>query len=451
MLILSVECYFKDELQLAHPVIASCILIALCLHFFSHISCVQSSFVLECMAHLVEVTLLSSMGIIAKDMKIVISCIPHDIWMALMYLELIPVTKGYICCPQCYKLHQEDTVLMECDYVEFPQTTMDVLVEGAASICGARLLGTRRRKCKNTSSTSLKPLKPLKCVVFQTLESWIVQLLASPHLCEILIQDLSLDPQLQTDIWDLPFLSKFCGPNGKKFYPPPAGSTHLIFTLNVDAFNPFHNKQAGKIALSTIILLCCLNLPAAIWYKKENMCVISIIPGPKSPSKGQINHVLNPLINELLCFWEPGIFFTWMHKCPNGMLVQAAVILLVCDLVSICQVTGQAPYSSNCNFCGYCYMSKDNIDDINDANWGLRTKEKHMDATYAWLNAGTMRERQRLYDQHGIRWSALNQLPYWDPIHMATVDSMHALFLGLLHHHICQVWGMDVSAKDGDG
>ena len=74
-----------------------------------------------------------------------------------------------------------------------------------------------------------------------------------------------------------------------------------------------------------------------------------------------------------------------------------------------------------------------------------------MDAAYAWLNAGTMRERQRLYDQHGIRWSALNQLPYWDPIHMATVDSMHALFLGLLHHHICQVWGMDVSAKDGDG
>ena len=82
-------------------------------------------------------------------------------------------------------------------------------------------------------------------------------------------------------------------------------------------------------------------------------------------------------------------------------------------------------------------MSKDNIDDIDDANWGLRTKEKHMDAAYAWLNAGTMRERQRLYDQHGIRWSALNQLPYWDPIHMATVDSMHALFLGLLHHHIC--------------
>ncbi|TDL13162.1 hypothetical protein BD410DRAFT_735657, partial [Rickenella mellea] len=52
---------------------------------------------------------------------------------------------------------------------------------------------------------------------------------------------------------------------------------------------------------------------------------------------------------------------------------------------------------------------------------------------------------------HGLRWSELLRLPYWDPIKFTVVDTMHALFLGNLKRHCRQIFGMDVKIADGDG
>ena len=52
-----------------------------------------------------------------------------------------------------------------------------------------------------------------------------------------------------------------------------------------------------------------------------------------------------------------------------------------------------------------------------------------------------------MFGEHGLRWSELLRLPYWDPTRYTLLDAMHNLFLGELHHHCLTLWGM----KTADG
>ena len=44
---------------------------------------------------------------------------------------------------------------------------------------------------------------------------------------------------------------------------------------------------------------------------------------------------------------------------------------------------------------------------------------------------------------HGIRWSALMRLPYFDIVRFVVIDGMHNLFLGLIKDHFRQILGLD--------
>ena len=48
-----------------------------------------------------------------------------------------------------------------------------------------------------------------------------------------------------------------------------------------------------------VIYLALVNLPREIRFRKENVIIIGVIPGPKEP-KGNINFLLKPLVDELL-------------------------------------------------------------------------------------------------------------------------------------------------------
>jgi hypothetical protein len=40
-----------------------------------------------------------------------------------------------------------------------------------------------------------------------------------------------------------------------------------------------------------------------------------------------------------------------------------------------------------------------------------------------------------MFQAHGVRWSELWRLPYWDPTRQLVVDPMHCLFLNLVKYH----------------
>ncbi|KAL7284382.1 hypothetical protein ACG7TL_001672 [Trametes sanguinea] len=242
-----------------------------------------------------------------------------------------------------------------------------------------------------------------------------------------------------------PAFCHFRGPDGKLFSSQSGGAVHLVFGLSVDWLNPRRNKQAGKSCSVGAVYLVCYNLPPKIRFKPENICLIGVIPGPSEPSLHQVNHFLRPLVDELLVLWHSGVYVsqTALHK--SGHLVRGAVIPLICDLPALRKTAGFMGHSSKC-FCLCCLLKRLEINNL-DCPWPSRTWKEHLEIATSWKDAATEAECRIIVKEHGICWSELLRLPYWDPTRYAVIDTMHNLFLGELRHHCINIWGIDVKDK----
>ncbi|KIJ31782.1 hypothetical protein M422DRAFT_97456, partial [Sphaerobolus stellatus SS14] len=99
--------------------------------------------------------------------------------------------------------------------------------------------------------------------------------------------------------------------------------------------------------------------------------------------------------------------------------------------------------SSQCILCGMIH--KDVVAGclLDPQAWQRVTLKQYLDKAQKWKNAKTLNERETLYKKIGIRWSPLLRLPYWNPVKLAVVDPMHALFLNLVKIHFRETYGMD--------
>jgi hypothetical protein len=251
------------------------------------------------------------------------------------------------------------------------------------------------------------------------------------------------------DIWDAPEFKKF-QLNGRPFREASEDEGRYIFSLAVDGFNPFYAKEAKATVSSTGIYMVMMNLPPSHRYRPENMYLVGIVPGPSKPSIEEMNHSLALLVDDLEIFWDPGVFLTRTAKYKTGRSVKAVLIPLVCDMLAARQVAGFGSATSEF-FCTCCKLRIQDIENINKASWPKRDWEEHKVHAAAWKAATSPEERENLFKQHGIRWSELLRLPYWNAILFTVIDSMHVLYLGLFQTHCRQVWGIDVDLQGGDG
>ena len=90
------------------------------------------------------------------------------------------------------------------------------------------------------------------------------------------------------------------------------------------------------------------------------------------------------------------------------------------------------------------------MEDFDPVAWPKRDLLEHKAHAEAWRDAQSEAERELIFQEHGIRWTELLRLPYWDPIKFTAIDSMHNLYLGIVKTHFRDVWGMDVDVEDGD-
>ncbi|OAD69739.1 hypothetical protein PHYBLDRAFT_102468, partial [Phycomyces blakesleeanus NRRL 1555(-)] len=167
------------------------------------------------------------------------------------------------------------------------------------------------------------------------------------------------------------------------------------------------------------------NLPRSEWYKKENVVLVGLMPGPKKAKTSEINHYLHPLAVELNQLYDGVVMPT--VQCPSGTLVRAALLLVACDIPAACKTCGFTSHSSTC-VCNKCNRQFHHLPDSNAVDysgfWVPRTDAKNC------CDANSDAQRKRLERENGVQWSELHDLVYFNLVECTVIDPMHNLYLG---------------------
>ncbi|POW15189.1 hypothetical protein PSTT_02327 [Puccinia striiformis] len=354
--------------------------------------------------------------------------LPKTINTVLSYLSIQPCFTEKICCPSCFCLYE---IGQQPDKCEFKSTSR-------SATCGQPLKSSSLQK---GGGTDYDPA----IFVTQSLIDWLRKFLHRPGMEDLL--DQSLHPSSSdkmSDIWDASAWKGYKDANGSSFTKQ---SGNLVFSLNVDWFNPLGNKLAGKkISLGTIAMTC-YNLPPHLRTRPENMFLAGLMPGPKEPSLEQINHLLGPLVAELEDLWK-GVLISSTPRHPlYGRIVRVRLGPIICDLPAIRKVLGFAGHSAKNHLCSYCLVRKDTINGADLASFKSRENSKQKQHALRWKKADTHAERKQIVKKYGVRFSILWNLPYLNLVTHGIVEPMHNIFLGLLKHHGQSLLGLKKVAK----
>jgi len=409
------------------PLTLACYALTAVLHLMCGLSLDDCRFFLPCIEMIVY---MSSPGSTERRLE----GFPRDPRTVLTALKLKPDVQAFACCQKCFALYASDGEVP--DLCSFKETT-------TSKPCCEPLFCVKRVGDK-TQNVFVREY------FHQILKIWLGKLLCRPGVEGLLDRDVfaGSSGDFGADIFSGDVLRHFSASDGSTFLPSRPSEGRYIFGLSVDAFNPFLNKQAGKKASTTAVYMVLLNLPPSVRYKVENMYLAGVVPGPREPSLTQINHLLRPLINELLEFWDPGVWYTRTPSCASGKLVRAALVPLICDLKAARQVMGHGSHSAK-KFCSICSISWEQRNEISEASRIPVPAERFREYALEWKMARSQSERDKTFKKHGIRWSVLLDLPYWDPPRFTIVDSMHTILLGHLHRHCSIIWGMNATHGDG--
>ena len=447
--------YVSARTLIMEPLTCACFLFVSFLHLVANVSRRNCNVALATIIHLLRLSLQQSDH---PESMAILQSIPRDIRTVVHSLGIEPKTQAFVCCPKCFCTYSFD---MEPDGRPDPIAGGDaesdtapemIIAEHVPQFCSFRrtqddLPCSERLRDSNASKDILT-----RQFIYQDLHHWIGRMYARPDVEEYFDKypDKSIDGKVMHDIWDGSILQNFNGPDGQPFMQPSRNEGRLIFGLNVDGFNAHGTSNSGKALSIGGMYMVCFNLPPELRYSAENVYLVGIIPGPDEPSTSEVNHVLRPLIDGLLVLWQEGIYLSRTTKHIHGRLIQAALVPLICDLPAARRVSGLGAHSFRL-FCSECKLTQLKINELDSSKWEGRTREEHCQHANAWRNAKTPLEQKKLFQKHGIRWSELLRLPYWDPTKHIVIDSMHGFYLRMFNRHIREIWGMKVTLKDGNG
>ena len=113
--------------------------------------------------------------------------------------------------------------------------------------------------------------------------------------------------------------------------------------MNIDWFQPFKHTTYSIGA----IYIAVMNLPRDIRYKRENVLLCGLLPGPSEPAS--MNSFLEPLVAELLDFWKG------VEIVVNGgtKVIKGALFCVACDIPAGRKVCGLPGHSAHygCSKC----------------------------------------------------------------------------------------------------
>jgi len=361
--------------------------------------------------------------------------IPRTLDTALNKFHLECQTTLYAVCPKCNcnyppVLDADDTPVYPqiCTNLPFPDS----------EICGTKLLDGD------------EPSKPLKTFLYHSFHDWLAGLLARADLEQIMdktcddrmasIRSGNVAPAYVADIVEGEYVSTFKGPEPDRlFIDRPGTEGRYLFVVNFDFFTPERKTVRGADASCGILSAACANLPLNIRYKPENMYIGGIVPD--HPNGTEINHFARPLVDDMSVSWERGVHYSQTANHPEGRDTRSAIVCGVCDLPGARQFSATANFNSH-NYCTRCNchdLATRGRTDTDSADWKPKDPTDQRQKAEAWRDASSKTEQERLFQDHGFRWSPLWRLPYWDPARMLVVDTMHCLFEGVAQYHFREV------------
>ena len=350
----------------------------------------------------------------SRDVEALYQHFPTSLFLARkMQLENCNFFK-FVVCPKCHSTYRYDDCIAKdgitkCTYVRFPrhpQKRMRVP-------CNISLL-----KSIKTSSEKRISL-PLKVFCNQSLVQSIKQLVLQPGMLDLLNQwkARSISCGVMADIYDGSVWKSFLTVNGKEFLLSRYGFGLLI---NVDWFQPYKHVQCSVGA----IYIAILNFPRHLRYRRENMILIGVIPGPHEPSL-HINSFIEPLVKELLKLWK-GIE---MRTMEGTQVVRAVLLCNSSDIPETRKVGGFVGHGAS-KGCSRCLKSfacasfsdKPNYSGFNYSAWPKRSLEQHQIKGMDWKHAKTQVERHKIERESGFRFTELLRLSYFDSSRFSVID-----------------------------
>ncbi|POV96510.1 hypothetical protein PSTT_15600 [Puccinia striiformis] len=286
--------------------------------------------------------------------------------------------------------------------------------------------------------------RPLKGFCYQKLKDWLRTKLLCPRFEDLVDAPLRYSRQdgVLRDLWDGSVWNTLKLPSTNS-EPYTSTSGNLVFSLYVDWFNPHGNKIGGKCLEAGAITLVCLNLPPAERYLEQNIFLFGITPG--QPPADHIFNVLQPLVAEFLDFYN-GVHFEQTSCFPTGRTIHAIMLPLIADLPALRKVAGFASHSATL-FCSFCKLPRSKINIVDPLQFPPRKHEDHMEWARKWLDSPDHTRKTAIVKEHGVRYSPLNELPYWKPLDYSSIDVMQALMLGVLKDHSLSYFGLAATGK----
>lgn len=363
------------------------------------------------------------------DARFLTNAIPKDSRTIRSKFHLGGDTTIFAVCPKCHATYKPNYEI-ECVYPE----SCTYAPYATAMPCGEQLLDGNGKG-------------PIKKFVYNSVLDFIGGLVSQEFIEASM--DKACDNLHRSDVseargpFEAEFLRNFRGPETTFF--ERTNELRLAFALSVDFFNKEGVRSGAAHVSFGAMTLVCLNLPEHIRYKRENMFLAGVIPGPHEPLLSEISHYLAPLVEEFLLLWDPGVRFSRTASAPHGRLARAAIATVICDLPAARKVAGLVGHTSRDFFCSLCECPKWSIGQVNMC-FKRRDPAVLREQALAWRDADSSERKEQITKDYGVRWSELWRLPYWDPTKQLVVDPMHCLLLGLVHNHFANIFPLTFKA-----
>ena len=335
----------------------------------------------------------------------------------------------YVVCPTCCSLYKFEEchrtvngkhVPKTCSFVKFPNHKQRRMRKA----CGSTLLKEVTTKDRTTR------LYPHKIFCYQsviaTLERF-VQRSGFTEQCELWRnRDIRTFHHVMCDVFEGRIWRDFQTVNDCSFLSSPR---NYSFMLNVDWMQPFDHTPYSV----GVLYLVLMNLPRSERFKRQNIFLVGIIPGPSEPRKN-INSFLAPLVDELCKLWHEGVLLK-----HSGSIVperfKAALLCVACDMPASKKVRGFTAHNSKhgCNKCAKEFKTGsfgESTDYSGFDSCPSRNINDHRRQVDEILAQPTLEQRNAKETLCGARYSELLRLPYFDCIRFTIVDPLHNLFLG---------------------